>query len=109
MTQYSNHFDLNNIQNVTRPDQPIGWIFSHVKVNFVFKQYLYQLGDFKVHSVEVSPSSNVANSVGDSDDVVPYPEKLTRADYAYRGDEEQKEKKETKFLSLTEKAQSILS
>lgn len=38
---YSHNFDMKNIQNVTAPAQNIGWLFSHVKVNFVFKQYLY--------------------------------------------------------------------
>lgn len=57
LTSYSNYFDLNQVQKVVAPEQPIGWIFSHVKVNFVFKQYLYQMGNFKVNSVDMSPEA----------------------------------------------------
>ena len=39
---------MKNIQNVTSPSQNVGWLFSHVKVNFIFKQYLYQMGNFKI-------------------------------------------------------------
>lgn len=45
MTIFGNYFDLKQVQAVTAIDQPIGWFFSHVKVNFVFKQYLYSMGN----------------------------------------------------------------
>lgn len=50
MTMYGNYFDLKQVQTVTATNQPIGWLFSHVKVNFVFKQYLYSMGNtnFKI-------------------------------------------------------------
>lgn len=54
MSIYGNYLDLKQVQSVTAKEQPVGWLFSHVKVNFVFKQYLYQMGNFKITPVDVS-------------------------------------------------------
>lgn len=90
---YGNYFDLKQVQAVTSLEQPIGWLFSYVKVNFVFKQYLYKMGSFKVTQVEVSPAAELYSFQNDdSSDFDTQPEKLTRADYAVReSPEKQKE------------------
>lgn len=105
----SNSFDLKNAQNVTDKSQPIGWIFSHVKVNFVFKQYLYQMGNFKIQPVEVSPEAQLYSFQGDeeeSSEIEPYSGKLTRADYAVKDSQDKVEGK--RFMSMTEMAQNFL-
>lgn len=66
------------------------------------------MGSFQINSVEVSETDDCLEPFDNAeDDFEPYPEKMSRADYAVREPPGSQDKQE-KYMSLTERAQMYL-